>query len=304
MNCMEKILIVDDSILETQILKDILSDYYEIFTAKTGKEGIEKAKSEQPVLILLDVIMPGNDGFEILKELKSKEETKDIPVIFLTSLASEIMEERGLLMGAVDYIKKPYKPNIVKARVKIHIKMYLYRKTMENELSIDGMTGIYNRRDFEQRIKSDWKRAINERNFFSFLIIDIDYFKQMNDTYGHPEGDYVLRKVAHKIKDLIVHFEGYIARYGGEEFAVILYQYDTKHAYEIAELLRKAIFGLNIPNINANPYHQLTISIGGSTMIPQETDILEDFIKKADKALYQAKANGRNCVIWSTENQE
>lgn len=295
---MEKILIVDDSMFETKLLEDILKDRYEICTARTGEDGIRKAKEENPVLILLDIIMPCMDGFAILKCLKDQEETKDIPVIFLTGLSEEQMEEQGLLMGAVDYIRKPYNTGIVKARVQSQVKMYLDRKLLEGQLSIDSLTGIYNRRCFDQKIVMEWKQAIEQGTQLSFVMIDIDYFKKINDTYGHLEGDYILRQVADTIKT-VYHQEGcYAFRYGGEEFAVLQIEMNQEQAIETAKQLLKSIYDLNIPNIKADGTLRLTISIGGSTMNPTDKDSYELLIRQADQALYEAKSDGRNCICW------
>lgn len=296
---MDKLLIIDDNRLETCILTDILSEDYNIITAPTGKEGLKKAFEEMPVIILLDIVMPGMDGFEILKQLKDSELTKDIPVIFLTALTDEKTEEKGFLNGAIDYIRKPYNPNIVKARVWRHAQLYLYMKAIESKMQLDGLTGLYNRSAFETKLQSWWYKAITESVPISFCIVDIDYFKMVNDTYGHGEGDNVLRKTSRLMEANFNNENQFVARYGGEEFVIVLYNVGEEEGKKLAEKLRIDIHDLGIPNRNSKAEPVLTISIGGRTEIPSQYSTIEDMVEKADIMLYKAKENGRNQVCWS-----
>lgn len=297
---MEKILIVDDSILEIKILADILQDRYDILACRSGIDGLEVAYQEDPALILLDIIMPEADGFEILERLKENEKTKDIPVIFLTGLEDVATEEKGLLMGAVDYIRKPYNPNIIRARVRTHVRMYRYRRTIETKMSVDVLTDVHNRNDYEHKKTEYWNKAIKEQIPISAMIADIDYFKMVNDTYGHSEGDYVLRHVSGKMKEVLSkHGKYYIARYGGEEFCIILYGLDQRAAFEIAEEIRQEVRGLEIPNQNSPVAPVVTISIGGNTAAPDREEELAGFFHAMDDMLYRAKKQGRNRVEWA-----
>lgn len=298
---MEKVLIIDDSKLDVMVLADILKEEYEVITALTGEEGLRKAKEEMPVLILLDIIMPVMDGFEILEELKSLDLTKEIPVVFLTALSDEKTEEKGFMKGAIDYIKKPFNPHIVRARVRTHVKLYLYMRTIETQMSVDGLTGAYNRRDFETRKLHLWDQARREGKPLSLFIADIDYFKRINDTYGHGEGDYVLKTAVTEMQKLLLWEQAYLARYGGEEFAVLLYDKTAEEAELVAENLREGIRKLNIPNINSDVCPYLTISIGGCTRIPMENESVSDFVKIADDMLYEAKNGGRNRTCWKSK---
>lgn len=297
---MEKVLIIDDSRLDVMVLADILKEEYEVITALTGEEGLKKARKEMPVLILLDIVMPVMDGFQILEELKSTDLTKEIPVVFLTALADEKTEEKGFMKGAMDYIKKPFNPHIVRARVRTHVKLYLYMRTIESQMSVDGLTGAYNRRDFENRKLHLWEQAKKEAKPLSLFIADIDYFKRINDTYGHGEGDYVLKTAVTEMQKILLWEQAYLARYGGEEFAVFLYDRTVKEAELLAETLREGIRKLNIPNIKSDVCPYLTISIGGCTQVPGENDNASDFVKMADSMLYEAKNSGRNRTCWKS----
>lgn len=297
---MEKLLIIDDNRLETCILSDILSEDYNIITANTGEEGLEKALEEIPSIILLDIVMPKMDGFEILKRLKDNELTKDIPVIFLTGLTDENTEEKGFLNGVIDYIRKPYNPNIVKARVWRHVQLYLYMKTIESKMQLDGLTGLYNRSAFETKLQNWWDKAKMQGVPISFCIVDIDYFKMVNDTYGHGEGDNVLRKTARAMANKFHKENQFVARYGGEEFAIVLYNVGKEEGKSLAEELRINVKNLGIPNRNSKVTSVLTTSIGGRTEIPTQHSSAEVMIEMADKMLYKAKENGRNQVCWSS----
>ena len=218
---MEKILIVDDSILQAAQLKAILEDEYDITIAQTAEDGLGLVNSEDFSLILLDVVMPGMDGFTLLKKLQEEIITQSIPVILITSLVDVAHEQRGLVLGAVDYIAKPFSPMIVKARVNTHIKLYHYRRQAEQQSMIDQLTGIANRRRYEQYSAEKWNEAIRLHVPFSICMFDIDRFKVYNDTFGHPAGDKVISAVAQTAASYLKRSMDFLARYGGEELSLI-----------------------------------------------------------------------------------
>ena len=193
---MDKIMVIDDSPVQAEFLSSILKDDYEVSVFHTTQEGLEAAKAGGYSLILLDVVMPGMDGFTLLKELKGTELTKHIPVILLTSLSDVQYEERGLLLGAVDYVTKPFSPVIIKARVNTHIQLYQYQMQFKEQAMVDGMTGIANRRRYEGESQIKWQEAVRFGLPFSICMMDIDKFKVYNDTFGHPAGDQVIASVA------------------------------------------------------------------------------------------------------------
>lgn len=294
---MDKILIIDDSALDRNILKNILEDRYTILTADCAAEGFRIAYEENPILILLDIILPDMDGLDVLRKMKESRELQNIPVICLTALQDEKTEETGFLSGAVDYIRKPYNPNIVKARVAAHVKIQRYRRTIETKMSIDSLTGVYNRNDYEAQKQYLWESAISEREVFSAFLIDIDDYKQVNDTYGHQEGDYVLRVVADELHRVLPE-EAYLARYGGEEFIVLLKGFSITEACHVAESCRQHIYGLQIHNERARACPYVTVSIGGATILPELDSSLDELMSRIDKQLYDAKEQGRNRVLW------
>ena len=213
---MDKILVIDDSAVQAEFLRSILRDDYDVSICHTAKEGLLAAKDGSFSLILLDVIMPDMDGFTALRELKATELTKHIPVILLTSLADEQYEERGLLLGAVDYVAKPFSPVIIKARVNTHVQLYHYQMEVLKQALVDKLTGVANRRRYEDVSLAKWQEAIRFQLPFSICMFDIDKFKLYNDTFGHQAGDQVIASVAQTAATHFQRSTDFFARYGGE----------------------------------------------------------------------------------------
>jgi len=289
------VLVVDDELLNLKMLRSILHEDYTVYTAKDGPTGIEMAVSNNPDLILLDILMPDMDGYEVLARLKSNSNTRRIPVIFITGLDSKAEEEKGLSLEAADYIGKPFSPGIVNLRVRNQIQIINQIRTIEKLSYLDQLTQIPNRRSFDQQILSEWGRAIRDQIPLSLLMIDVDKFKIYNDTYGHLQGDIVLRTVAGTILQTLQRAGDFTARYGGEEFCVLLPGADVVGAMKVADQIREAVQSLNIPCENG-VYSSVTISVGVHSLVPKVTNTIPDLIAKADQALYTAKESGRNCV--------
>ena len=299
---MEKILVIDDSPVQSGFLSSILADDYESTICHTAEEGLEAAKEGGYSLILLDVIMPGMDGFALLQELKGTEITRHVPVILITSLSDVQYEERGLLLGAVDYITKPFKPVIVKARVNTHIQLYHYQMQFKERAMIDELTGVANRRRYEDESASRWREAIRFQIPFSICMFDIDKFKLYNDTFGHPAGDKVITAVAQTAASHFHRSTDLFARYGGEEFVAVFLGEQGASAFEFMKTVRQSVEDLHIPhNSPVSPW--VTISVGGVTLTPRRGDKLADNLKLADTMLYEAKRAGRNQVVWSKQER-
>ena len=298
---MEKILIIDDSPFQGAQLKDILSDEYDITTALTAEDGFDRACAGDFSLILMDVVMPGMDGFTLLKKLQEEVATQSVPVIMITSLADIEHEQLGLTLGAVDYITKPFSPLIVKARVNTHIKLYNYRRQVEKQSRTDQLTGIANRRQYDYYSVRKWKEATRMQIPFSICMFDIDHFKSYNDTFGHPAGDKAIVSVAKTIASYLQRSTDFFGRYGGEEFVAILMGDSSDKVFEYIKEVRQAIEDLHIPH-NPSVSEWVTISIGGTTIIPQAGSSYDFYLKIADAMLYDAKKHGRNRVVWADEN--
>jgi len=289
-------LIVDDENANLKVLTHILGSEYTIFTASNGTSAIEKAKEFLPDLILLDILMPGMDGYATLGELKKNESTKKIPVIFITGLDSDEDEEKGLSLEAADYITKPFSAIIVKLRVRNQIQIVNQMRTIERLSMIDQLTNLPNRRSFDERLGMEWKQAIREQTPISLLMIDLDNFKVLNDTYGHQQGDVVLQKVANILPLSFRRPGDFAARWGGEEFVVLLPNTALDGAIELAEKIRTDIEKMPVKAANGSVI-KITLSAGVNSLIPANDTSIDAFISNADKALYRAKDAGRNKVI-------
>lgn len=298
---MEKVLIVDDSLVQAAQLKSILEDDYDVTTVHTAAEGLSAASSDEFSLILLDVVMPDMDGFMLLKKLQDELITRHIPVILITSLADIENEQRGLTLGAVDYIVKPFHPLIVKARVNTHIKLYQYRKQVEYQSMTDQLTGVANRRKHDRISVLKWQEAVRLKVPFSICMFDIDKFKVYNDTFGHPAGDKVISSVAKTAASFLRRNTDFFARYGGEEFVAFSMGDNAETAFGHLKKIRQAVEDLHIPH-NPSTSQWVTISIGGVTVIPQMDSSYDAYLKIADTMLYDAKRFGRNRVVWANES--
>jgi len=292
------ILIADDEKINVEILGGILSPVYNLLIARNGMRVLELAKKHKPDLILLDVLMPAMSGFDVISKLKESDETGNIPVIFITGLKSTEDEEKGFFLGAVDYITKPFKKSIIKARVNTHIKIVDQMRTIEQISLIDPLTKISNRRGFENRLTVEWNRAVREKTPISILMTDIDKFKNYNDTYGHQQGDAALKAFAVVAVESINRAVDFAARWGGEEFVILLPGTDASGALEVAERMRKNVRTSVIPT-EEGAETGITVSIGVHSVIPGKNTSTNEFINKADQALYTAKESGRDRVVKS-----
>jgi two-component system cell cycle response regulator len=298
---MGKILIVDDSRLIAHVAKTMLTKRgHEIIVAQDGKAGLEAAKSEKPDIILLDVIMPIMDGYEVCEHLKEDDSTKEIPIIMVTSQAEAADKVKGLELGALDYVTKPFDEAELIARVNIHLRLReLYEAVQEQNRQLqkmanrDGLTGLYNHRYFHEQLSQDFLRAKRYNENLSCVLFDIDFFKKFNDTYGHQTGDIVLKALA-SVVQRATRESDLSARYGGEEFALILYHTDGPAAYEMAERLRTMVESHEVQD-NGNVL-RVTISLGVATFPHERIHDSKELVDFADQALYKAKDNGRNRV--------
>lgn len=294
-NYIPTILIVDDKATNIAILSDLLKDDYKIKVANSGQRALELARAKnKPDLILLDIGMPDMSGYDVCKTLKSSSETIDIPIIFVTAKNSPEDEEYGLNLGAIDYIKKPFHSGIIKIRIKNHLTLKLKSKKLEELSMCDSLTGISNRRFFDEMLEKKYAEVKREAKNIAIIMIDIDHFKLYNDNYGHWMGDECLSKVARTLQRTLKRPTDLIARYGGEEFVVLLKDIDKSGAIKVAQSLIDAISNLNITHDFSPVSKHVTISAGVAIKEVGEEISKEELIKKADTELYRAKNSGRN----------
>ena len=306
----QKILIIDDTPTNIQILHAVLGEAYGTFFATSGREGIAMAQKELPDLILLDIMMPDMDGYAVCAELKGDPRTGQIPLIFITAMSTVEDEMKGLELGAIDYITKPFSPPIVKARVKNHLELKRHRDLLEKvtieldkknmALNLlareDALTGLANRRYFNEVLASEIKRALRSRQLLSLILCDVDFFKNYNDHYGHVAGDKCLQAIGHILLHTFKRAGDLPARYGGEEFAVILPDTSSSNAGLLAEKLRQQMMAHALPHAFSTAAAVVTLSFGVIEAQPSRERDAEWYINEADKALYRAKEKGRNQV--------
>ncbi len=289
-----KLLVVDDQRLNIQILNEIFADDHQIFMATHGEQAIALCQSKQPDLILLDVEMPGLSGYDVCERLKADVATRDIPVIFVTSHTDEAAEAHGLDVGAVDFISKPVNPRVVRARVKTHLTLKTQSDLLRQWVYVDGLTGVYNRRHFDERFASEWGRATRNSSALSVVLLDVDFFKRYNDRYGHQRGDDCLRRVAAALKASLKRPGDLLARYGGEEFACILPDTGLAGAMNVADQLRQQVQAQRIEHADSSVAPVVTVSLGVCSKPDNALGSAAALLREADARLYAAKAGGRN----------
>ncbi len=284
------VLVVDDVASNIQTIATILKEDYQIKVATDGVRALELSIQEPtPDLILLDVVMPDMDGYDVLVKLKENENTEDIPVIFITGNDTTDDEEKGLVAGAVDYITKPVRPAILKARINTHLTIKYQRDELLYIALHDKLTGLHNRHYLTEIGDQKFARAKRHNEDLSVVMCDVDHFKSVNDTYGHLGGDKVLKAMG-SILDNKNRAEDFSARYGGEEFVILLEHCTSDSAKEKAENIRLSISELDIDGIS------VTASFG-VVQLNNKHESFEALLKDADEALYKAKESGRNRVV-------
>ncbi|UOA08210.1 diguanylate cyclase [Methylobacter sp. S3L5C] len=290
------ILIVDDMPVNIKILAEALGSGYRIKVANNGKDALEIAEREQPDLILLDIMMPKMNGFEVCRHLKENAQTCKIAVMFLTLLSGEINEEQGLNLGAVDYITKPIAIPIVKARIRNHIQLKQQADLLESLAMIDALTLIPNHRRFDETLVSEWRRAMRDKTSLSLLEINVDYFKGYIDEYGYGIGDILLKMLAITLAKNLERPGDFIARYNNDTFMVILPDADEKTALQIAEGLRESVEKLGVVHIDSTAGF-VTISVGVATKIAVSQNLFPKILcEAANSGVNSATKNGGNQV--------
>lgn len=343
-----KIIIIDDNPLDLKLLKAILSQHgYSVNTAQNAQEGLMQILRESPHLILLDIKLPGIDGYQLCSILKARAETKYIPVIFFSGITQNIEKIKAFSVGGIDFIGKPFQTIELLAKIQHQINYSILQKTvietekllqaeinkrkqleetlnttkaqltkeieqrqyMEDllrhrtihliqQVNIDALTQVANRRYFNGCFARELQWAIREGNPLSLVLCDVDYFKLYNDTYGHQAGDDCLYQVAQTLANVVNLPGDLVARYGGEEFVIILPDTFMGAAIAVIHSIRKAIANLKIQHQKSAVSQYITLSFGGVTLKPPEQLSSYELLKKADESLYQAKHNGRNQVYW------
>jgi diguanylate cyclase (GGDEF)-like protein len=288
-----RLLIADDQPINIRVLHELFANECDVFMATSGAQAVKICRAQTPDLILLDVVMDDIDGHEVCRQLKADSLTADIPVIFITSQSQAEDEVIALELGAVDFISKPINPVVVKARVRTHLTLKLQGDLLRASALVDGLTGVSNRRKFDEDLSADWRYCLREHAPLSLILLDIDYFKRYNDRYGHQAGDTCLRSVAKALSEVLRRPYDSIARYGGEEFACLLPKTELKGAIGIAQKMQTGIRELAIEHLDSEVASVVTISLGVATLSPSAELEPRSLLEAADKHLYEAKRAGR-----------
>jgi diguanylate cyclase (GGDEF)-like protein len=306
-----KVLVAEDSRSSQIVIRSYVEDAgHKVVTVTDGQQAVEQFKLIQPDLVLMDVIMPVKDGIEAAKEIRDLcEQSNDwVPIIFLSSLSEAGDIARGIEAGGDDYLVKPIDAIVLNAKLNAmqriaEMRQALQRANQKLKLMTmrDGLTGLANRRHFDETIVKEAKRAMRTRIPMSLIMCDIDKFKPYNDNYGHQAGDDCLRKVAQLLQSVIKRPGDLVARYGGEEFAIILPETNSMAAGQVAELIQQ-VFRLNpIPHAHSSVATHITLSLGLASLQAENNQDIDDaihtLIEMADKRLYQGKRQGGNVII-------
>jgi diguanylate cyclase (GGDEF)-like protein len=296
-----RVLVVDDELTNLRLMGDLLSPCYEVLIARSVEEAKEVLRKQTPDILLLDVMMPEVDGFSFCRELKENDDTRNLPVIFVTALHEEEAELKGLQFGAVDFIHKPISPPILLARVHTHLELKRRTDMLEQRTLIDALTGVGNRRAYDLILATEWRRLQRTGSSFSMLIVDIDQFKLYNDHYGHRQGDDCLQRIAIILGQVIGRASDQLTRYGGEEFALLLTDTPLSGAIKLAERIMARIREMNIPHAPDAFQKRVTVSIGVASLYPDKEQPPETLFLLADKQLYEAKHSGRDRICFGEE---
>lgn len=314
-----RVLLVDDQPLVGETIRRILlaEPSTEFHYCMNPDQALQLARTYRPTVILQDLVMPGVSGLDLLRQYRSCPETLSVPVVMLSSREEAAVKSECFRLGAHDYLVKLPDPIELIARVRRHSAAFVsqverdeaysalresQRRLLEANIELerlsnfDGLTGLSNRKHLDHYLETEWRRAYRSGEQLSLLMIDVDHFKLYNDTCGHVAGDEVLRRVAAALRGGCRRPADLAARYGGEEFAVVLPESDTEDLFPFAETLRKAVNDLELPHPTSTSAKHVTVSIGAASMTPTRDNALEDLMRAADLALYEAKHQGRNRV--------
>jgi diguanylate cyclase (GGDEF)-like protein len=305
-SCQRILLVDDDLVVRAKVSESLQEDGFEVILAKNGDDGITAYQEHRPDLILVDAVMPILDGFEFCEQLKNLGE-RLTPILMITSLDDNESVDRAFASGATDYITKPINLSILRQRVRNLVRQSHLIKNQLNELqqanqnlqllaNLDSLTKLANRRGFDDYVQREWDRMRRIKAPLSLIVCDVDFFKNYNDRYLHPNGDRCLIQVAMSIRNTVRRSGDLVARYGGEEFAIVLPNTDALGAVSVAENIRSAVKGLQITHEASSVCPYVTISVGVSTIIPNHENDFQALVNAADRALYQAKSQGRDRV--------
>jgi len=297
----QSLLLVDDDATSVQVLARMLSGLGELRFALSGEDALRLARESPPDLVLIDAEMPGLTGLEVCSAMRADSRLADVPVIIITGHTEVAVEVAGFAAGASDFIRKPPVAEVVVARASTQLRLKALGDALRASALTDGLTGLANRRRFDQDLRIECERARRGHEDLALLLVDVDHFKRYNDRYGHVAGDACLRQVGGAIRSAIRRPADLAVRYGGEEFAVLLPQTDAAGAIAMAQRIVDAVAALELAHADSPLDGRMTVSVGWATARPDlDAAIVESrgerLVEAADRLLYAAKAAGRGRV--------
>jgi diguanylate cyclase (GGDEF)-like protein len=287
----QKVLLIDDAkMIHTLVRARLVGEAIELHSSYSGEEGLKVADSLLPDLILLDVEMPHPDGFEVCRRLKAAPQTMDIPIVFLTGASTTREKIRGLELGAVDYVTKPFDPAELRVRVRGALRTKYLLDLLSKKARIDGLTALWNRAYFDERLIQETSLSLRTHRPLSCVMLDVDHFKSINDTYGHTFGDEVLKRIAQCLTE-VARVEDIVCRWGGEEFAILCPSTDVAGAKSLADRMRQLIIAQEIT------HHSGIVKVTASFGVAEAANAPSSLLESTDRALYTAKHGGRDRVV-------
>lgn len=291
-----KLLVVDDQPDNIQQLVQAFAGDYQVFMATSGEQALAVCHSNPPDLVLLDVLMPGLDGFAVCRQLQAQEATAHIPIILVTARPDAGQETHGLGLGAVDFISKPVNPAVVRARVHTHLTLKFQSDLLKKLVLLDGLSGVFNRRYFDQQLTTEWARAARSGLSLSLVLLDVDHFAAYNERHGHQAGDDCLRLIAVTLKSVLRRPADVVARFGGEEFACLLPDTSHEDALALAQEMERRVRQLGLPQGGTQDGGLVSVSVGLGTRVSPHSGQASDLLALAAQQLERAKDSGRGQV--------
>lgn len=295
-----KLLVVDDQPDNIQQLVQAFAGDYQVFMATSGEQALAVCHSNPPDLVLLDVLMPGMDGFAVCRQLQAQEATAHIPIILVTARPDAGQETHGLGLGAVDFISKPVNPAVVRARVHTHLTLKFQSDLLKKLVLLDGLSGVFNRRYFDQQLTTEWARAARSGLSLSLVLLDVDHFAAYNERHGHQAGDDCLRLIAVTLKSVLRRPADVVARFGGEEFACLLPDTSHEDALALAQEMERRVRQLGLPQGGTQDGGLVSVSVGLGTRVSPHSGQASDLLALASAQLQHAKHAGRGQVRYAS----
>lgn len=294
-----KLLIIDADTTALQVLCQTFESDHQVFKTTRGAKGLALALEKRPDLVLLDANVPDMESHEIAQQIKTHDDTRDIPIVYMAARQDSAAETRALALGAVDVLSKPINPTLARARIRLHLTLRRQAEQLRSMARVDGLTGVYNRKHFDERFELEFRRCLRSRSALALALVDIDEFRAYNDQYGHAVGDECVVRVAGALKASLKRAGDLLARFDGDTFACVLPEVRLEAAPAFAQTLVYAVRDLNLAHARSRTAAVVTVSLGMAVFEPDDLCTAPQLLAATSHALAQAKKEGRAraCVV-------